>query len=85
MGPNGIGNDLAFPVHELLVEVSDRGESWPEPHLYSRSKAALHVDAAIVVLELGLGAQDHEEELLVRIVPETLAERPDLPPAAILV
>ena len=70
-----VDRNPAFLVHELLVEVPKRCHARPESHLDPRPEATLHVDASVVVFELRLRAEDHEEELLIRVVPELLPER----------
>ncbi len=77
-GANGIDDDLTPMVFATVVQVSCRRDTGPESHLHSRLQSSLHVDALVVVLELRLGPEDHEKELLVRVIRESLAVRPNI-------
>ena len=59
---------MAFLILVLAVQISSRCGAWPESHLASRSETSLDVDDLVVVLELRLLAEDHEQEFLIRIV-----------------
>ena len=66
-------------IAAFVVQVPDGGDSGEETHLSSGPKPALHVDTLVVVLELRLAPEDHEEELLVRVIRELLVEGAYLP------
>ena len=69
---------LTLLVAILFVEVAGRCGAWPIPHLASRSEPTLHVDDLLIILELRLRAENHEHELLVRVVREGLSIGADL-------
>ena len=51
--------------------------SWSRPELTASTKSSLDVFSSVVILQFCLGAEDHEEELLVGVVREPLGVTAD--------
>ena len=69
-----VDDRMALFVCMLLVVVADRRDAGAQPHLASRPQPALHVHTPIVVFELRLAPQYHEQEFFVRVVAKALTE-----------
>lgn len=74
----GVDVDFSFLMHVFAVQISGWCNGGPEAHLALGLEPALYVDALVIVLEFRLTPQDHEQELFIRIVSESLAMRADL-------
>src|SRR5688572_1504860 len=66
-----IGNNIIYTA-EGPVNVTERGNAGPPAHLTLGSNAAFYINALIVILQFGLRAEDHEQELFIRIVSKGL-------------
>src|SRR3989338_3712016 len=68
-----IYSNPAFAIHQFLVEVPKWCHARPESHFNSCPQPSLHIDAPVVVLKFCRTSENHQEELLVRVIPKTLS------------
>ena len=56
----GIDDEFALMIAALVVQIPARRHAGKETHLSTCSESSLHVDALLVVFELGLRPEDHQ-------------------------
>ncbi len=73
-----IDDTFTLFIRTLGLEISRRRPAWPQAHFNPGSQSALHVYALVIVLELRLTTENHQKELLVWRVGESLPIRLDM-------
>src|SRR3989338_9943155 len=64
---------VTFFIGMFLVVVANWRDSGAQSHFTPRPQTALHIYSSVIVFELRLRAEYHEQKLFVRIISEALA------------